>query len=78
MTRSELRRHYKIISDFTRQERQMREAVLAHSPQLKAKLARCDEVLASLEIMGQAIANLLPPEPEQAALIEGADAPRRY
>lgn len=78
MTRSELRRHYKIIADFTREERRMREAVLAHSPQLKAKLARCDEVLASLEAMGLAIAKLLPPDPERAALIDGVDAPRRY
>jgi hypothetical protein len=76
--RAELRTHYRRIEQMIRRERAAREHVLRSNPNLAAKLAECDNALASLEIMGQAIAHLLPPEAEQAALIDGADAPRSY
>lgn len=62
MTRSELRTHYKTISDMISEERRLRESVLASSPKLPAKLKKCDDALASLVALGNALANLLPPE----------------
>lgn len=62
ITRAELRIHYKTISDMITEERRLREAVLANSPKLKDKLKKCDDALASLATLGNALANLLPPE----------------
>lgn len=62
ITRAELRIHYKTISDMITEERRLRESVLANSPNLPAKLKKCDDALASLATLGNALANLLPPE----------------
>lgn len=62
MTRTELRTHYKTISDMVSKERRMRESVLGRSPLLKDKLAECDGALAALVALGNALGNLLPPE----------------
>lgn len=74
MTRSELRTHYKTISDMISKERRMRESVLGRSPLLPDKLAECDGALASLVALGNALANLLPPEgPVQEVLFDVPD-----
>lgn len=62
MTRTELRTHYKTISDMITEERRLRESVLANSPKLPAKLKKCDDALAALAALGNALGNLLPPE----------------
>lgn len=62
MTRSELRTHYKTIGDMISEERRLRESVLANSPKLPAKLKKCDDALVALAALGNALANLLPPE----------------
>jgi len=60
ITRAELRTHYKTIQDMITEERRLRETVLAHSPKLKQKLQKCDDALASLTTLGNALAALLP------------------
>ncbi len=60
ITRQELRDHYKTIQSMIAEERRLRESVLAFSPKLKQKLQKCDDALASLAILGNALAALLP------------------
>lgn len=62
ITRQELRERYKTAHDMISKERRKRESVLANSPLLPQKLAECDAALAAVADMGNALANLLPPE----------------
>jgi hypothetical protein len=77
-TRADLRTHYRRIEQMIKRERAARVTVLRNAPNLPAKLDECDAALASLAELGKAVATLMPPEPEQGRLIEGASAPRRY
>ena len=67
-TREQLRAHYRRIQQMIQKERRTRE--MFNIGGRAEKLAECDEALISLETLGQWIAQLLPPEPEQAVLIE--------
>ncbi len=78
MTREHLRTHYKRVQGFIAKERRMRIAVLGKSPKLPEKLAECDDSLESLQVMGEWIAALLPPEAEQGTLFEDQPARRFY
>lgn len=60
ITRAELRQHYKTIQAMITEERRLRESVLAFSPKLPQKLKACDDALASLTTLGNALAALLP------------------
>ena len=68
-TREQLRTHYHNIAQFIRQEKRRIEGLPA-SGYRTSKIAACDALLLDLEAMGNWIRDLLPPEPEQAALIE--------
>lgn len=70
-TREQLRIHYRKVQQMIQRERRKRE-IFDIADRAK-KLAECDEALMSLETLGQWIAQLLPPEPEQAALINVAE-----
>ena len=73
ITRQQLREHYTTIRDMITEERRLRETILAHSPKLKQKLQKCDDALASLATLGNALATLLPadePVVIQEALFE--------
>ena len=61
-TRVELRERFKKVRDMIEKERATRETVLGRSPLLEKKLAECDEALAALIALGNALANLLPPD----------------
>lgn len=70
ITREALRKHYATIRDMIAEERRLRETVLAFSPKLPAKLKKCDDALASLAWIGNALATLLPPEEEDLVIQE--------
>ncbi|MCE7982524.1 MAG: hypothetical protein DYG89_15135 [Caldilinea sp. CFX5] len=73
VTRAELRVHYSKIQNMIAEERALRQIVLANSPKLRQKLQRCDDALASLAVIGNALASLLPAEEQvviQEALFE--------
>lgn len=79
VTRADLRKHYKTILDMITEERRLRESVLANSPKLKEKLKKCDDALASLALLANALAALLPPEDVPVVIqSELFPAPRRY
>jgi len=67
-TRAELRTHWRRIQQMITKERRNRE--MFNIGGRAEKLVECDDALASLETLGNWIRDLLPPEPEQAALIE--------
>ncbi len=69
-TRTELREHYKTIKDMITEERRLREAVLANSPKLKEKLRKCDDALASLTLIANALATLLPAGEDESIVIQ--------
>ena len=70
-TREQLRAHYRKVQQMIQKERRTRE--MFNIGGRAEKLAECDEALISLETLGNWIAQLLPPEPEQAALINIAE-----
>ena len=70
-TREQLRAHYRRIQHMITKERRSRE--MFNVGGRAEKLAECDEALISLETLGNWIRDLLPPEPEQAALIETSE-----
>jgi hypothetical protein len=67
-TREELRTHYRKVQQMINKER--RNRAMFNVGGRAEKLAECDEALLSLETLGNWIRDLLPPEPEQAALID--------
>lgn len=75
VTREQLRTHYRKVQQMIQRERRKRE-IFDIADRAK-KLAECDEALMSLETLGNWIRDLLPPEPERAALIETSQ-PRSY
>lgn len=69
-TRRELRTRYKAIKDMIEEERRNREVTLAHSPRLAKKLKECDDALANLALIGNALGIHLPADDDEPVAIQ--------
>lgn len=66
MTLTELQAHYTKTYKMITKERRMRQSVLAHSPLLKEKLDECDQALASLTAIKDALKQVIAPAVQEA------------